>query len=118
MIDLGWVRQVYLFREFTDMRKSIDGLSVMVKEEMKKNPFDRALFVFCNKRRDRLKILYWNRTGFAVWFTRLEKERFSWPKKDPLDVIEITREQLRWLIEGYRHWQMKPHRKLSYEKVF
>lgn len=118
MINLDEIEEVYLCREYTDMRKSIDGLSVVVQEEMKKNPFDRALFVFCNKRRDRLKVLYWNRTGFAVWFTRLEKEKFCWPKKEPEEVITITREQLRWLLEGYRHWGMKPHKKLSFKSVF
>jgi transposase len=118
MIDLHGIHEVYLCREPTDMRKSIDGLSIVVEQEMDKNPFDRALFVFCNKKRDRLKVLYWNRTGFAVWFTRLEKERFFWPRKDDNEVVEITREQLRWLLEGYRHWRMKPHQKLRYEKVF
>jgi transposase len=117
MIELEGIHEVFLCREATDMRKSIDGLSVVVQQEMGKNPFDRALFVFCNKKRDRLKVLYWNRTGFAVWFTRLEKERFFWPKKDENEVVEITRDQLRWLLEGYQHWRMKPHKKLKYERV-
>ena len=69
--------QVYLCREPVDMRKSIDGLSVLVQEAMALNPFDRAVFVFCNRARDKVKILAWERNGFVLWYKRLESERFK-----------------------------------------
>ena len=63
-----------------------------------------SLFVFCNKAKDKLKILYWDKTGFALWYKRLEKERFEWPTKFDTDLdseIELTEQQLNWLLEGY-----------------
>ena len=63
----------------TDMRKSINGLSVLVERAMEMNPFDGDLFVFCNRRRNMIKIFYWDKNGFALWHKRLEKHRFHWP---------------------------------------
>ena len=71
---------VYLHREPVDFRKSINGLSLIVEQQMQLSPFTQALFVFCNKRRDKLKVLYWDNTGFALWYKRLEKDKFKWPK--------------------------------------
>lgn len=59
--------KIYLHREPVDFRKAINGLSVIVQDEMALSPFDRALFVFCNKKRSQLKVLYWDETGFALW---------------------------------------------------
>jgi len=117
MIDLSGFGGIFLYRDPTDMRKSIDGLSCIVQEEMGQDFFGAALFLFCNKRRNRLKALYWHRSGFCVWFKRLEKQLFPWPKKDSDAVVTVTKEQLCWLLDGYRHWRMKPHDELKYEKV-
>ena len=62
---------VYLCREPVEMRKSIDGLSLLVQEAMELNPFDEAIFVFCNRQRDKVKILAWERNGFVLWYKRL-----------------------------------------------
>jgi transposase len=64
----------------TDFRKQINGLSVIASEELKQNIFSGILFMFCNKSRTRLKILYWDRNGFCLWMKRLEKDKFPWPK--------------------------------------
>ena len=72
---------IYLHRDPVDFRKSINGLSVIVDEAMGLSPFEPGLFVFCNRRRDTLKVLYWDKTGFALWYKRLEKEKFKWPRK-------------------------------------
>src|SRR5699024_10878629 len=72
--------QVYLYAEPVDMRKSIDGLSALVEQEMDLSPAMNALFVFCNRGRDKIKLLCWERNGFIVWYKRLEKQRFRWPK--------------------------------------
>ena len=72
---------VYLHRDPVDFRKAINGLSLIVSDDMALSPFDRAIFVFCNKRRSQLKVLYWDETGFVLWQKRLEKEKFKWPKR-------------------------------------
>ncbi len=60
------------------MRKSIDGLAALVEQEMDLSPAQEVLFVFCNRGRDKIKLLYWERNGFVVWYKRLEKQRFCW----------------------------------------
>ena len=72
---------VYLHRDPVDFRKSINGLSVIVESEMAHSPLSGALFVFCNGRRDKLKCLYWDRSGFALWYKRLEQERLTGAKR-------------------------------------
>lgn len=116
MISLNCFEGIYLSREFVDFRKSIDGLSALV-EEKGLDPFKKYLFVFCSRRRNRLKILYWDQTGFALWYKRLEKERFHWPKSDGRDVIELDQEKLRWLLSGMDIWKIKPHEILEFKKV-
>ncbi len=72
---------IYLHRDAVDFRKAINGLSMIVQEQMALSPFDTALFVFCNKRCTQLKVLYWDKTGFALWQKRLEEAKFKWPKE-------------------------------------
>jgi len=108
---------IYLHREPVDFRQYIDGLSVIVEAEMKLSPFSSHLFVFCNRPRTRLKILYWDKTGFALWMKRLEKEKFPWPKKFEGEVICLSAKELRWLLEGYEYWKLKPHSIVEYACV-
>lgn len=70
---------IYLNRDVVDFRKSINGLSVVVEQTMQLSPYDLALFVFCNKQRDKLKVLYWDQTGSCLWYKRLEADKFKWP---------------------------------------
>jgi transposase len=60
-----------------------------------------ALFVFCNRSKDKLKILYWDKTGFALWYKRLEKDKFKWPNSQQSDVLTLSKQQLDWLLSGY-----------------
>ena len=83
----------------TDMRKSINGLSLLVEEHFKENIFSGNLFVFCNRRRDMVKILYWSDNGFCVWLKRLEKDFFRWPESLE-DVHQISYSALEWLLQG------------------
>ena len=92
---------VYLCRDVVDFRKGINGLSILVEETLQRDPFSEQLFVFCNRRRDRVKILYWERSGFCMWQKRLEKARFKWPCKVASDVITLSGQQLNWLLDGY-----------------
>lgn len=108
---------VYLHRERVDFRKSIDGLSRVVQDEMGHSPFSlRSLFVFVNRNRSRVKILYWDETGFALWMKRLEKARFPWPQHSG-ETIAVTAKELEWLLSGYEFWKLKPHEKLEFSCV-
>jgi len=112
------VDAVYLHRDPVDFRKSIDGLSLIVEQAMGVSVFEAAVFVFCNKRRDKLKILYWDSSGFCLWYKRLEKERFKWPRKDGSETIALNEEQFHWLLRGFDLRQLKPHKTLSYGSEF
>ena len=90
--------RVFLAPGFTDMRKSINGLSILV-DDLDLDPFSGHLFVFCNRRQTMLKILYWDRNGFCLWHKRLEKHRFNWPRSIG-DVMEIEPRSLGWLLDG------------------
>ena len=109
--------KVYLALGFTDMRKSVNGLSIQVSEIYEKDPYSGHLFVFCNRRKKILKILYWDRNGFAVWYKKLEKHRFRWPEKEE-DLIEICQRELQWLLEGLDVHQQEAHESLSYEIAY
>ena len=111
------VLAVYLHREPVDFRQSINGLSALVEGPMRRAPFSGAVFVFCNRRRDKLKILYWDHSGFALWYKRLEVARFHWPRQWPEAVIELREEQLHWLLAGYDITRMQPHKMLHYARV-
>src|SRR4030042_193450 len=106
---------VYMFLGKTDMRKSIDGLSLMVKEMMNLDPFSENLFVFCNKRHTTLKILYWDKNGFCLWYKRLEKDKFVWPK-NLTEVHEITDDELSWLLKGLDY--RTAHKSLYFSHIF
>ncbi len=109
--------RVYLALGNTDMRKAINGLSILVQESMDLDPFSGHLFVFCNRRRNILKILYWDRNGFCLWSKRLEKHFFRWPESSE-EVIKIDQRELMWLVDGLEINQQKAHKRLSYSVLF
>lgn len=96
------------------MRKQINGLSVIAEEDLGKDPFSGSLFLFCNKQRRLLKVLYWDKNGFCLWLKRLEKDRFPWPVTEEM-VKEITLEQLQMLLQGIDFWNA--HKQLKYSSV-
>jgi len=112
-IDISTVR-VFVRPGHTDMRKQSFGLSVMVTEDLEEDPFSGSLFLFCNKRRNILKGLYWERNGFWLLSKKLEKHRFPWPQ-DERAVAEITEQQLKWLLAGIDFWNA--HTKLAFSHV-
>jgi len=91
--------RIFLRPGKTDFRKSINGLSVMVQEHMKEDPFSGHYYVFCNRTKTMLKILYWDKNGFCLWHKRLEEDKFRWPNVGS-EVHEISREEFRWLLIG------------------
>lgn len=99
MLNLAGIEKVYLACGSTDMRKSIDGLATLVSQVFRLDPFAPCLFVFCNRQRDKLKILYWDMNGFWVLYRRLEQGRFQWPKTSSTQSMTIDRRQLQWLLD-------------------
>jgi len=106
--------RVYVAVGSTDMRKAINGLSILVEQAMDQNPFSGDLFVFCNRLRTIVKILYWDHNGFCLWHKRLEKDRFKWPQSID-EVITIDQRQLQWLLSGLDI--TAAHRQLYYQTV-
>ena len=106
---------IYLYLDNVDFRKSINGLIVVVEQQMELNPFRDALFVFCNKKRDKLKVLYWDKTGFALWYKRLEKQRFRWPKSG--ETLLLSGQELNWLLDGFDVVNNLPHQALFVASV-
>ena len=106
--------RVFLALGSTDMRKAINGLSVLVEQAMDFNPFSGDLFVFCNRRQNIIKILYWDENGFCLWQKRLEEHRFKWPRL-PEQVLAINREQLNWLLAGLDF--SSAHQRLYYQRA-
>lgn len=109
--------QVYLCREFVDMRKSINGLSLLIESSLGHDPFANRLFVFCNKKRDKVKMLYWEKNGFVLWYKRLEKQRFKWPKELNAEIITLTGQEINWLLDGIDISKLTPHQTLNYHSV-
>jgi len=102
--------QIYLAMGVTDLRKSIDGLSILVQESFDLDPFSKSLFVFCNRKRDKIKILVWDLNGFWLYYKRLEKGVFKWPRDSNSKTIIITNREFRWLLDGLSIHQKKAHK--------
>ncbi len=109
--------RVHLCRDVVDFRKQIRGLSVLVEEELALDPFSAHLFAFCNRRRDYIKLLLWERNGFVLWQKKLETDRFPWPHDHGSEVIELQGRELNWLLDGMDLFALKPHGQLTYETV-
>ena len=114
MLTLSSAQRVYLACGSTDLRKSIDGLAAIVQESFGLNPFSSSLFVFCNRERNKLKILYWDHNGFWLFYRRLERGRFQWPTGREATVAVSSRE-LRWLLDGLALSQRQAHPKVMAE---
>lgn len=108
--------EVLLHREPVDFRKQINGLAVLVEQELGLSPFGERLYAFTNRRRDRIKLLYWDRTGFALWMKRLEKERFPWPEAGE-ETLTLTGRELGWLLDGIDWFRIRPHERVFFETV-
>ena len=99
MLNIDKVEKIYLACGCTDLRKSIDGLVMIVQNQFKLDPFEKAFFVFCNKQMDKLKILHFDE-GFWLYYHRLEVNRFKWPITTD-EALKVNVEELRWLLKGY-----------------
>lgn len=110
--DIAKAEQIYIACGYTDMRKSIDGLAAIVQQNFQLNPFQNSLFLFCGRRRNRMKALYWEGDGFVLLYKRLESGSFQWPRTVEA-VRSITNQEFRWLLEGLSIDQPKAVKKLN-----
>jgi transposase len=108
---------VYLYREHVDMRKGANTLSVIVQEEMQCAPGSGEVFVFCSRHRDKIKILTYERNGFVLWYKRLDKQRFQWPKFMAGDPIVLSGAQLNMLLDGIDLNRFEKHKEINFLSV-
>lgn len=114
LVSLLVDRRIYLKPGATDMRKSIDTLSVLVEQGMKLNPLDRSCYLFCNKRKDLIKLLYWDDNGFCLWQKKLQVDKYPWPVSEE-EVREISNEKLKLLLTGIDF--TKEHKPIHFSRV-
>ena len=108
--DAAGIRRVVIACGYVDLRKGIDGLSMIIGDRYHQNPFEKGtLFLFCGRRRDRIKGLYWERDGFILLYKRLEQGSYQWPRTEN-EARQLTLQQYRWLMEGLKVEQPKAHR--------
>ena len=110
--------KIYLYVPAVDMRKQLPGLSVLIADALGHDPFSGSLYMFRGRRRDLIKCIYWDDTGFAMWVKRLDRERFPWPKSAASgETIYLSSEQVALLLTGVDIWKIKKHKTLKYEKT-
>lgn len=107
--------KVYLHRDPVDFRLNINGLTVLVEQALGLDPFAQCVYVFSNRRRDRVKVLGWDRNGFWLLLKRLEKDRFIWPSANAVPTLTV--EQLHWLLEGIDIAVVQRHAQIRYASV-
>lgn len=101
MLPLTSATRIYLSRAPMDMRKSFNGLFAYVSGQLEKDPCNGYLYVFCNRRRDRLKILYWDSSGLWVCAKRLESGTFKWPEANGSLSVEYSYQEFNLLLGGF-----------------
>lgn len=117
MINRNMTTKVYLAAGNTDMRKSFNGLTAIIQECFNLDLFGESIFVFCNKSKNRIKVLQWDNNGFWLHYKRLEEGIFKWPDKIRNDTLEISDRQLGWLLDGLSINQNEAHKKMNIKKV-
>ena len=97
--DLSGIARIYLITGYTDMRRSIDGLMAVIRDTYEMDPYTSAVFLFCGRSAQKIKALYFDKTGFVLLYKRLDSGRFQWPR-NPEEARALTRQEFRWLMEG------------------
>lgn len=105
---------IYVYRRAVDFRKQVNGLGAIVQHVMEQNPMSGHLYVFFNRAANKVKILYWERNGFVLYSKHLEQDRFALPSSD-VDQVQVTGEQLNWLLDGIDISLMVPHQARHYD---
>ena len=110
--DLSGVSKIFLVTGYTDMRKSIDGLMMIIRDNYGMDPYGNSLYLFCGRRCDRIKALHFDKDGFILLYKRLDSGRFQWPRNRS-EVRNLSRQEFRWLLEGLSIDQPKAIRPAS-----
>lgn len=108
---------LYLYQGVVDFRKSISGLATLVEQQLSLSPFAEALFIFVSRDRRKVKLLYWDKSGFALWYKVLEEERFMLPRKRSENSLILSAKELELLLEGCDIFKIKPHKTLQYNRI-
>lgn len=108
--------QIYLYRVPIDFRKQVNGLALLVEQELGHNPFSGALYAFTNRQHNRIKCLMWEDNGFVLYYKVLAEERFKWPAPSQ-ELLSLSGEQINWLLDGYDITLLQGHKTLQYESV-
>ncbi len=116
MLNANRFEGIYFYEGIIDFRKQIDGLAALVSQVLVKDPYSKCLFVFLSRDRRKIKALYWDHSGYALWTKRLERERFSIQRSRNDRTVEINREQLEWFLSGMDWWRIKRHNPIYFEK--
>ncbi len=111
--------RVFLYRHPTDLRKSFHGLVALTEAKIRQDPLSGSLFVFVNRRQDRIKILYWGQTGYCIWYQQLQRGTYQLPRSDELDgaeAIEMTRAQLSLILDGIDLTSVRQRKRFQLER--
>lgn len=108
---------IFLYHQAVDMRKAINGLSILVCDNINSSQMDGDIFIFHNKQRDKMKVLFWDRNGFVLYYKRLEKHKFKIPKNQ-MGEIKLNEQQLQWLLAGLDFMLMSEFDELDYSDFY
>lgn len=117
MIVIKESTSCYVYSQAVDMRKSIDGLSYLVCDLEGKHLQDGSVYIFFNRQRDKVKILYWNKNGFILHYKRLERGRFQVSRHQD-EITSISTQQLSWLLAGLDYQTMREFSELNYKDYY
>lgn len=117
LINFEKITGIYLAHGVTDMRLSIDGLAAKIQETFQLEPCSSNIYLFCNRTKDRVKILHWDHNGFWLYYRRLENGTFQWPDGPKDQPTSLHPRQLRWILEGLTLEEGKVYPKIIAKKV-
>ena len=117
MFDLKKVQKIFIAVGYTDLRQGIDGFVTLVQNTFHMNPQTSILFIFCGRRSDRIKALFWDGDGYLLLYKRLEDGRYQWPRTET-ELKELTFQQFRWLMEGLNIYQKKAIRPVEKQLLY
>ena len=117
MLSLADNADIFLISGITDMRKGVDRLVARIAETCTEDVFKGGYFLFCNRHRTTIKIIYWDRNGFCMWYKRLDKDKFWWP----MNIDEVSKYdacKIRWVLDGLDPNEINGHKKLDYQIIY
>ena len=118
MMDFSKIQYYYIACGYTDMRKQIDGLVSLIEGQFQKKVDEESIFLFCGRKSDRIKALYWDGSGYILLYKRLAGEsRFQWPRSKA-EMEQLTKQQFQWLMEGLSIYPKKVIRRTDVPKLY